>query len=268
MQERIFAVGVKLSQLWSGKMNILIQSPSYVAGSGGIRVLHYLGYLCHTLGHRVKMTCETLNPLWGNYSRESDKYYIRIIPEIYPVTFQDGIHTVRWVLYFPGKLCNGPTHYPDHEYVVAYHRAYVDATQKATNQKSVKVFFLPYMDMCGMNDDIPRENIGAVWHGKGPIIEPPEIKGLPIITRTWPSPRFKLIQFLKSTMTIYSFDKFTALNAEALLCGCNVMVWDGEKFEPYYQKDADEGIMEISTDLISANKFLDSIKTHFSIKDK
>ena len=249
-------------------MNIQIQSPSYENGSGGIRVLHYLGYLCYILGHKVHMTCENLNPQWGAYSRPNDKYDIRILPEIYPPSFQDGVNTVRWALYFPGRLCNGPTHYPDHEYVVSYHRAYLEAVQKATNQKDVKIFFLPYLDMIGVEDDIPRENIGAVWHGKGPIIKPPEITGIPIITRSWPSPRYRLIQFLKSTMTIYSFDKFTALNAEALLCGCNVMLWDGEKFEPYYQKDPDEGIMEISTDLLRVNKFIDSIKTHFDIKEK
>lgn len=249
-------------------MNILIQSPSYVQASGGIRVLHYLGYLCHTLGHRVKMACDILNPQWGNYSRDSNKYDLRILPEIYPVTFKDGINTVRWVLYFPGKLCGGPTNYPDYEYVVSYCDAYLEACKEAANKKTVKTFFLPYLDMIGINDDLPRENLGVVWYGKGPMITPPEISGYPIITRSWPSPRFKLIHLLKSTLTLYSFDAHTAINEEALICGCDVMLWDGKEFKHYCEKNPERAIMNMSEDIILVSKFLELLQKHFGIIDK
>lgn len=249
-------------------MNIQIQSPSYENGSGGIRVLHYLGYLAHILGHRVKMTCQNLNPQWGNYSRESDKYDIRILPEIYPQSFKDGIHTVRWVLYFPAKICNGPSTYPEHEYVVSYCDAYVEAAKIAANKKDVPVFFLPYLDMAGINDDIPRENSGVVWYGKGPYLLPKEVLGLPVITREWPTPRFKLIHLLKSTKTLYSFDAHTAINLEALLCGCNVMLWDGKEFIPYFENRPDQATMNMSDDIILVSKFIERIQSHFIIKEK
>ena len=247
-------------------MNINIIAPNYWNECGGIRVLHYLGYLCHTLGHRVNMNCHVLNQQWGNYSKESSRYDLRILPEVYPVTFKDGINTVRWVLYFPEKLGNGPSNYPDYEYVVSYHDDYLEAAKKATNQKIVETFFLPYLDMIGINDDIERVNNGVVWYGKGPNITPHEIDGLPIITREWPTPRFKLIHLLKSTKTLYSFDYHTAVNSEALICGCDVMIWNGNKFEPYYQKNPDEAIMNMSNDILLVDKFINNTKIHFNIK--
>ena len=246
-------------------MNINIITPHYSGSCGGIRVLHYLGYLGHTLGHRVKMSCNYINPQWGNYSRDSDKYNLRVLPEIYPVTFKDGINTVRWALYFPGALENGPTKYPDYEYVVSYHDNYKEACQKATNQKVVKTFFLPYLDMIGINDELPREHKGVVWYGKAPNITPSEIIGYPVITREWPTPRFELIHLLKSTFTLYSFDAHTAMNSEALMCGCNVMLWNGNEFKPYYQKNPYEAIMDMSKDLITVDKFINSIRIHFNI---
>lgn len=250
-------------------MNVLIQTPSYQPASGGIRVLHYLGYLLHLAGHKVKMNCPVLNSEWGHYSINSPKSFdVRIIPEIYPPTFPNDINTVRWVLYFPGKLCGGPLVYPDHEMVVSYDTEYHQASIDAARGRHVPIYYLPYIDMPGIDDEMPRENIGAVWYGKGPLARPKEIQSLPIITRAWPSPRKSLIWFLKSTMTIYSFDPHTAINEEALMCGCSVLLWDGEKFNPYRSENPKRAIMNIPRDLISACDFLETVKRYFDIKDK
>lgn len=249
-------------------MNILIQSPSYAPASGGIRVLHYFGYLAFLAGHNVKMQCHVLNPEWGHYSNDTLKRFdLKILPEIYPATFDDGVNVIRWVLYFPGKILNGPTKYPKHEMVVAYDKLYLDEATKAADGRKVSVFHLPYINMTGIDDELPRENIATVWYGKGPMINIPELNGYPVITRSWPSPRYKLIHFMKSTITLYSFDRYSVLLNEAVMCGCNVMVWDGEKFIPYIEKNPEREIMDITRDLISVSEFIDSSKKYFGIKD-
>lgn len=245
-------------------MNILIVSPNYEPASGGIRVLHYLGYLCHLLGHRVKMSCKTINPEWLDYSQEIDQFHFRIIPEIYPATVKSTIPTVRWVLYYPGHLCGGPKTYPDHEFVVAYHEAYQLSCTNAANGRSVPIFFLPYLDMTGSDIDYPRRYLGAVWYGKGELIKPKEIAGFPIITRTWPSPRAKLIELLKSSMTFYSFDPYTSMIYEALICGCDVKIWNGNEFEPCLKKNPNEATMNIEHDLGLVENFLESIVNNFT----
>ena len=214
------------------------------------------------------MECSGLNEQWGNYSRESLKYDLRILPEIYPVTFKDGINTVRWVLYFPGKICGGPLKYPDHEFVVSYCDAYVESAKIAANKKSVPTFFLPYLDMIGIDDEIPKEYLGVVWYGKGPNILPEEIIGYPVITRAWPTPRFKLIHLLKSTQILYSFDPHTAINLESLMCGCEVMLWNGQEFKPYCEKNPEQAIMNMSNDILLVSKFMEKIQIHFGIKEK
>jgi hypothetical protein len=250
-------------------MNILIYAPSYHQGSGGTRVLHYLGYLLTLAGHNVKMTCLTLNKEWPNYSIQSlTNFDLRILSEVYPSTLPKEINTVRWVLYFPGKLSsNSPLVYPLHEMVVAYDTAYHKATIDASGGRHIPIFYLPYLDMNGMDDNIPRHNPGAVWYGKGKnlTVKPKEIEGLPIITRTWPYPRENLIWFLKSTISIYSFDPNTAINEEAIMCGCNVFLWDGEKFNPYSNENPNRAIMNIPRDLINVCDFLETVKRYFDI---
>jgi hypothetical protein len=188
-------------------MDIEILTPSYQPTSGGIRVLHYLGNCLTLAGFKVKMRCDFLNPEWGAYSQEIDltKNHISILPEIYPITFDHPLKKiVRWALYFPSILCNGPSEFPKHEYVVSYADEYKDACEIAASKKC-SVFYLPYVDMCGLEDVILRKNKGAIWYGKGFGIKTPEIEGLPEITRDWPIPKKNLIHFLKSIDILYSY---------------------------------------------------------------
>lgn len=247
-------------------MYITIQSPPYDSSSGGIRALHYLGYLCYLLGHKVDMTTDVLNGEWGFYSRKNHKTELRILPEIYQPSQKDGINTIRWVLYYPAMLCGGAKEYPQHEFVVAYHHDYLAATEKAARKKC-PVFFLPYINMPSLNDtDVIRVIEGAIWFGKGTIEVskmPKFLLNLPVITRQWPKPRFELIRFLKSIKNFYSFDKNTMMNDEALMCGCKVFIWDNEKFIEYHNNNPEKNIMNISRDLVSVSQFLTGAVTFF-----
>jgi len=246
-------------------MKILISAPNYTHQSGGIRVLHYLGYLSHLNGHNVKMSCEQLNKSWGEYSQDIDRPDITIIPEIDPPSDSNQGPVVRWVLYFPSVLCNGPSSYPSHELVVSYHDEYDIAALKAATRKPILKFNLPYCDMSEMpTNNIPvglRDIKRVVWYGKGDRIATPEQLGAIEISRTWPQSRKELLKILKQTNTFYSFDKNTALNDEALICGCDVMLWKDGRFERYINPIADSIVMNSERDVISVNYFLNNLRS-------
>ena len=125
-------------------MDILIKAPAYTHQSGGIRVLHYLGYLAKFIGHNVKMDSPRCNPEWGEYSGRIGKPDITIIPEINPISTPEDGNIVRWVLYFPAKILNGPKVYPKHELVVSYHDEYDWAANNAATRKPILKFRLPF----------------------------------------------------------------------------------------------------------------------------
>lgn len=239
-------------------MQILIVSPPWQHSSGGVRCLHYFGYLAHKLGHNVSMLFPQSNPDWGDYNGTVLKPDLLILPEIADPSCW-AIKTIRWVLYYPGVLNPKVPCFPDHEQVYYYLPEFAEASKTAANGREVKEFFLPNMFLPGLDKKVSRDLAGAFWLGKGKKVEAPEIEGLPEITRTFPASHKDLVLFLKRCKRIYSFDNCTAVNQEAQLCGCEVFVWNGEKFEPFYDPAARRQLANESKDLYTVKKFLKSI---------
>lgn len=251
-------------------MKLSIWSPDYSSSSGGICVLHYFGYLAHKLGHEVKMECNYLNQSWEYYSNPNQQFdpEYRILPEIFPATLKSKVNVIRWVLYYPGKILNGPKIYPNHEMIVSYHAQYNRETIEAANGNHVFEFTLPYSDMSGIEFNyIRQKKTGIVWIGKGTYVRVPEISHLPIITRDWPKYRHVLISILKSTEYFFSFDKHTSMNDEALLCGCNVMIWHEDRFLPYINENAGLIAMNEEHDKILVESFLQIAEKYFKKGD-
>lgn len=251
-------------------MNIIISAPGYTHQSGGIRVLHYLGYLAKFIGHSVKMDSPYCNPEWGEYSGRIGKPDIKIIPEINPATLRSDGNIVRWVLYFPGKILNGPTVYPEHELVVSYHDAYDFEVNKAATRKPILKFCLPFCEMPNgvlvRHTAIDTRKIPSiVWYGKGNRAALPVMNGSVEITRSWPASRLELMQLFENANILYSFDGHTAINDEALLCGCKVLLWNGIEFKEYCNPDAINSVMNIERDLLLADKFLEEVRDVFGI---
>lgn len=247
-------------------MNILISAPSYTHGCGGIRVLHYFGYLAKYIGHSVKMDSPYCNPEWGEYSGRIGKPDIKIIPEINPASsFADG-NIVRWVLHFPGVLGNGPKVYPEHELVVSYNDVYDESANIAARRKPILKFCLPFCDMPTININEEKTIKGVVWYGKADKEQCPKLANDTIeITRYFPSTRLGLVQLLEQTAIAYSFDKYTVFNDEALLCGCRVLLWNGIEFREYTNEKAHEVVMDIERDLLLADNFLNEVRDIFGI---
>jgi hypothetical protein len=247
-------------------MKVHIWTPDYQHSSGGIRVLHYLGYLAHIMGHEVNMLCSYLNfNEWGNYSRKFDDFDLKIVPEIYPATLKSAGNIIRWVLYFPGMLCNGPKTYPEHEMIVSYHPNYTLSAVDAAPGSAVYQFYLPYSNLEGFEFQINRSASSLLWVGKGQYVVTPETMLAKQITREWPGRRFQLISALRSCENFYSFDPFTSLNDEALVCGCKVFLFNPntQGWEPYSNPDAPLIVMNQDRDKMGVDNFLKIAKYHF-----
>jgi hypothetical protein len=210
--------------------------------------------------------------VWGKYSAPlNHKPDITILPEINPPS-EPGLNVVRWVLYFPGAIGGGPTTYPSHELVVSYHDAYNEAANAAATRKPILNFRLPFcekIDLSQMPLSGPTRKIkNVVWYGKGPRIPCNDIHCAIEITREWPSKRNELLNVLQNTHIFYSYDEHTALNNEALLCGCTVFIWRENGFKQFLNPNVDENTMRIKNDLDCTKLFLEKLANIFDIGDR
>lgn len=109
--------------------------------------------------------------------------------------------TVRWVLLHGGSRNRG-------DRIYTWSTAYADAP----------VLQIPAYDFTELNDPgLPRHGT-AVWVGKGTAgILPADARVI-----TYSTPRPELIDILKTSRSLLSFDAFSAVNTEATLCGTPV----------------------------------------------
>ena len=247
-------------------MKIGVEISAYDPASGGIRTMHYLAYLCHRLGHQVDVGGSNTNPAWGMYAQRLPCVDFAVVAEARPATAPGSIPIVRWVLFFPGAIGNGPAMYPDHEMVVNFHPKYRAATELAAPGRVVMELLLPTIELPGIDEVVDRSLPGVVWVGKGHPVNVQETVGLPRITRTWPMPRRELILLMKRSKILYSFDPYSAINAEGEMCGCQVMVWDGKSFQPFNTPNLQSELMNPERDEKVVAAFIEQVAIHFNLK--
>ncbi len=247
-------------------MKIHIQSPDYDPSSGGIRVLHYFAHLARLNGHDIKMPCSKFCADFIPPNGFSGEYDFCILPEIYHIGNIANSNIVRWVLYYPGRICSSPVKYQPYEYVVSYNQNYLEAANKAkSNNHKTPIFYLPYSDMGGANPNMEKSIEGIYWVGKGKFVNRPELDACMEITRQWPKDRSELIDVLNRTRNFYSFDHATSLNSEAQLCGCTVMLFNGTEFKHHVAPATEVVAMDLERDKISVKNFLAHIRQVFNI---
>lgn len=249
-------------------MNLTINAPFWQHMSGGVRTLHYLGYLCHKLGHSVDMTTPHLNPEWGEYATRVRKHFVPdllFVPEVDPATPKHQ-NAVRWVLYFPGVLA-GPSKYPAHELVVSFHPDYHwGAVEACTGTMYPDNLFLPCSDLPGVDEHVDRTDERAYWYGKGPTIALPDSDVTSHqITRGWPADRRALVRLLKSVKSFYSTDRHTGLLEEAHACGAEVWVWEGWEGWQRWKPSELSVLRNDDAALVRLEGFLAYAKRHFGL---
>lgn len=164
------------------------------APHAGVRVLWRLGRELTTRGHHVTM--------WTRGEPQPDADVL-ILPER---TAPETSHprTVRWVLLHGGQ--RRPT-----DRLYTWSPAYADAP----------LLNVPYFDLEDFPPtDQPRHGT-AIWVGKGTPNTPIPADARPI---TYRLPRAEVLHILATSVTLLSFDPFSAVNTEATLLGTPVHI--------------------------------------------
>ena len=187
----------------------VIFAPFYRHNSAGIRVLYDLQKWLVLAGYDTIVIA-------GIHGYDTTQFAedIVIYPEVVAGNPLKVRRVVRYILNVPGKL-GGTKHYAAHELLVAY-------SEPLAAHAHGRILNLPTIEPFFCKTDGPKPKL-AVYVGKGADLKlhPEECI---YITRDFPSSRRGVATLLQQVSTLYTYDDFTAIELEALLCGCEVKV--------------------------------------------
>jgi hypothetical protein len=164
------------------------------APHAGVKALWRLGFALVDRGHTVTMW-------FGNTMPECD---VLILPErTSPATTHP--RTVRWVLLHGGTRRQG-------ERVYTWARDY---------EPDAPILNVPVIDLEELAPDNRPSNGVAMWIGKGTA---PRGLGAGYRQITYATPRAELVEILKTSTMLLSFDAHSTVNTEATLCGTPVHI--------------------------------------------
>ena len=160
-------------------------------------------------------------------TRDMEKNDIIIYPEVVknnPCRFR---HVVRYVLYYPGIL-GGNNSYSKKEMIFTWDKKYYNADVLYQSGLDRNIFINLHK----------KRTVNCVFvHKGGRWKNVPELDNLIEINMDYPKTKHDLVNLLNKTDILYSFDKDSVLNEEALLCGVNVKIVTCDGFEDYISKE-------------------------------
>jgi len=185
----------------------VIFAPLYRHNSAGIRVLFDLQKWLILAGYDAIVAASTREYPIDEFSED-----IVIYPEVVTGNPLKAKRVVRYILNIPGKLA-GTRHYAKNELLIAYNADLMTFSNgKILQVPSIEPFF--YCD-----DTV--KNIDAVYIGRGKDLHL-HPQNCVYITKNFPATRKEVAQFLRSVKMLYTYDSFTVIIHEAILCGCQV----------------------------------------------
>ncbi|MBN9424432.1 MAG: hypothetical protein BGO63_02315 [Candidatus Accumulibacter sp. 66-26] len=212
-----------------------IYAPDYVRISAGIKALHLLCHYLNKMGEEAYVHTQQTNlklrtPLLTDEVRKRhaaiDAQPIAVYPEILHGNPLNTKHVVRYILNHPGLL-GGPKTFDDSELLICYHSEFQNDVSKINNQL---ILTTPTIDITIFNN----EDNGHDDKRSGYLIYPgryskareehPDLfdKGT-VITYQWPQTHEELAALLRKSTALYCFSN-SAIAAEAVLCGCPVVI--------------------------------------------
>jgi len=185
-----------------------IWSPPYQHNSGGLRVLRRLADLLRESGAEVEVSMKP-----GNNNGDT----VAIYPEITWGNPFGVKHVVRYICCRPG-LIGGPVDFPKTDLLVWYDSV-------LNSNPAAMCLTIPTIELDLFNTvGVGKRDTTCYWIGKGRDFMDCAPTGEIKITPEWPPTRKDLAVLLKRSKVLYSYDSLTALNTEAPLCGCPVVI--------------------------------------------
>jgi hypothetical protein len=181
---------------------------------------------------------------------------VLIVPEVFP---DIAIPHVRWCLNKPGLL-SGPKSYPKGVICFHYSSELEESAKAAAHDGTSTEFMLGTIEMPEIIHD--ERPISLYYGGKytGLMQEHPLSLEL---TRNWPTTKKKYWELMDMAHELYSYDSFSAVNAEAYLMGLDVNIWNGSEWKAYTAPDyIDHLLFNDERNKAATVQFLDTIKAH------
>lgn len=208
-----------------------IASPNYSHTSGGIKVMW--GLYGHLLarGHEVYMN-----------AYPSNKEFIAIYPETYPLSVMPTKKVVRYILNKVGvmgvgkdttNLKAGPTEFEDGAMLYYFSRLFGETDDD-------HYMFLPIINTDIFVDQKKIRDKRAVFVGKGDNLEL-HPKGAYVVDRSLAQDQQELADFLNECEVLYSYDPVSAMSEVARLCGTRVVLYNDEYSEDDYSTKYEAG---------------------------
>ncbi len=224
----------------NAKRTYIIWAPEY-DHSNGIRALYTLCNELQKKGYDAYMWVNGKHLPQFKYvdkiTKKLRENAIVVYPEVVSGNPLNIRNVVRWVLYKPGVI-GGDTSYASNEIIFSWLKEYYNAPLLQVLHLNHELFY---------EDPSVKKDIDSYFVYKGGQCRSfPELNHAVKITYNWPEKREDLVNLLRRTKTLYSFDLHSALNDEALLCGAKVklVTQDGfinhESIEEISQKEFNE----------------------------
>lgn len=248
-------------------MNFLVHVPCpYTHLSAGVKVLYYLCHLINLSGYNCYITYQG-NVNWINPIYNNEQIDFHIYPEIYKNTKKSDGNIIRWCLNVPGKL-GGESFYPEHEMIWYYCDKIKNEVQQSTTQNlNNRQLFLPSLDKDLYSQKYIKSIPVSCYIGKGNQLTTHlkiPYENIPTITSTYPFKKEETIALLQSSKLFYSYDDFSIINVEALICGCKVYIVENLKWKRFIYSDIEKEYMNLKNDLKKVNYFIDNLRNEFS----
>jgi hypothetical protein len=220
-------------------LKFLILAPDYRTNSAGVMCLHKLCHKINTSKHQATVISSVRNPnyLYDDMDFNLDKKDVILISCDTDYTkFMAPKYklSVRWFLNYPKFFGVGDADF-DHDHVLfTYHKKFF------TVYNCPEFYLDVSKDLFSYNGE--EKNIETCYYiGKGR--QDCNVDGK-LITLTDPPTKEKLINLLKHTKTLYSFDENTAVNYEAWLSNCDVFVRKNEQWTNLIVEQKEETPMD------------------------
>ena len=151
------------------------------------------------------------------------KNYVVIYPEAFSQNPLNAENVVRFYGFKPGILNDHDpvgAHYSDSEFKVASSKNLL--MDKKHPLIADHILFDPFVDPIFLNENLPdwsNRQLALIYKGKNKIADKPiNHKDVLFIDRDWPD-RFTLSQLMPEAKYLFTYDPYTFLNVEAVLCG-------------------------------------------------
>lgn len=268
--------------------DFLIAAPGYSHKSAGIRALYRLCHHLNRVGYRAAMLpiagrrpFGELPPWLCSAHAGSVGDSIVIYPEIVSGNPYGARRVVRWALNNPGLL-GGDTTYSDDEIVFVYDPQKLEIVNRAVNAPlgEERVLWIWVVDPAYIHPDpsVPK-TIDCSYTGKGralrerfPLPKDADICRLEDLTPDMAA----LGDTLRRTRTLYSYDHYSNLLREAVICGCEVRVMgeQGEWHDPrhcdcptnvLWHADLEENYAARFHDSLCVRGFVRELRTRWAI---